>query len=142
MAFALQILAIDHFAPKADCLKLSALEFLISGLLTTLPMFAVEGTGELVNVPAAIGPILFAGVLSCGVAYTLQTIGQKYTEPAIASIIMSFEAVFAAVAGTFVALFHWFGVDASIMSGREFIGCGVMLVAILLSQVNFPTKKN
>ena len=54
---------------------------------------------------------------------------------------MSFEAVFAAIGGTFVALFNWFGVDAEIMSGREFAGCGVMLVAILLSQVNFPAQK-
>lgn len=142
VAFGFQILAVDHFAPRViDCLKLSALEFLVSGLLTVIPMLIFEGVGELTLVPAAIGPILFAGVLSCGVAYTLQTIGQKYTEPAIASLIMSFEAVFAAIGGTFVALFNWFGVDAEIMSGREFIGCGVMLVAILLSQVNFPQKK-
>ena len=142
VAFGFQILAVDHFAPRViDCLKLSALEFLVSGLLTVIPMLIFEGVGELTLVPAAIGPILFAGVLSCGVAYTLQTIGQKYTEPAIASLIMSFEAVFAAIGGTFVALFNWFGVDAAIMSGREFIGCGVMLVAILLSQVNFPPKK-
>lgn len=142
VAFGFQILAVDHFAPRViDCLKLSALEFLVSGLLTVIPMLIFEGVGELTLVPAAIGPILFAGVLSCGVAYTLQTIGQKYTEPAIASLIMSFEAVFAAIGGTFVALFNWFGVDAAIMSGREFIGCGVMLVAILLSQVNFPQKK-
>ena len=142
VAFGFQILSVDHFAPRViDCLKLSALEFLVSGLLTVIPMLIFEGVGELTLVPAAIGPILFAGILSCGVAYTLQTIGQKYTEPAIASLIMSFEAVFAAIGGTFVALFNWFGVDAEIMSGREFIGCGVMLVAILLSQVNFPTKK-
>lgn len=141
VAFGFQILAVDHYAPRVtDCLKLSALEFLISGLLTVIPMLIFEGAGELTLVPAAIGPILFAGILSCGVAYTLQTIGQKYTEPAIASLIMSFEAVFAAIGGTFVALFHWFGVDAEIMSGREFIGCGVMLVAILLSQVTLPTK--
>ena len=143
VAFGFQILSVDHYAPRViDCLKLSALEFLISGLLTVIPMLIFEGADELANVPLAIGPILFAGILSCGVAYTLQTIGQKYTEPAIASLIMSFEAVFAAIGGTFVALFNWFGVDAEIMSGREFIGCGVMLVAILLSQVNFKTKKD
>ena len=142
VAFGFQILAVDHYAPRVtDCLKLSALEFLVSGLLTVIPMLIFEGVGELSKAPAAIGPILFAGVLSCGVAYTLQTIGQKYTEPAIASLIMSFEAVFAAIGGTFVALFNWFGVDAEIMSGREFAGCGVMLVAILLSQVNFPAQK-
>lgn len=142
VAFGFQILAVDHFAPKVvDCLKLSALEFLMSGLLSTIPMFIFEGAGELALVPRAIGPILFAGVLSCGVAYTLQTIGQKYTEPAISSLIMSFEAVFAAIAGTFVALFNLFGVESSIMSVREFIGCGIMLAAILLSQANFNFGK-
>ena len=141
VAFGFQILSVDHFAPRViDCLKLSALEFLVSGFLTVIPMLIFEGVGELAKVPAAIGPILFAGVLSCGVAYTLQTIGQKYTQPAIASLIMSFEAVFAAIGGTFVALFHWFGVESDIMSGREFLGCGVMLAAILLSQVTFPSK--
>lgn len=141
IAFGFQILAVDHFAPRVDCLKLSALQFLVSGLFSSIPMFLFEGAKELTLVPAAIGPILFAGVLSCGVAYTLQTIGQKYTEPAIASLIMSFEAVFAAIAGTFVALFNLFGVESSIMSAREFIGCGIMLVAILLSQANFNFQK-
>lgn len=141
VAFGFQILSVDHFAPRVDCLKLSALEFLISGLLSSIPMFLFEGTSQLPLVPVAIGPILFAGVLSCGVAYTLQTIGQKYTEPAIASLIMSFEAVFAAVAGTLVAIFDLFGVESSIMSPREFVGCGIMLVAILLSQISLPKKK-
>lgn len=142
VAFGFQILAVDHFAPRVtDCLKLASLQFLVSGLLTVIPMVIYEGFGELANVSRAVGPILFAGVLSCGVAYTLQMIGQKYTEPAIASLIMSFEAVFAAIGGTFVALFHWFGVESSVMSLREFIGCGVMLIAILLSQAEFKFPK-
>lgn len=141
VAFGFQILAVDHFAPRVDCLKLSALQFLVSGLLSSIPMFLFEGAKELTLVPAAIGPILFAGVLSCGVAYTLQTIGQKYTEPAIASLIMSFEAFFAALAGALVAVFHLFDLPGSMLTTREFIGCGVMLVAILLSQANLNWGK-
>ena len=136
LVFALQILAVDHFAARVDCLKLSSLQFLFSGLFSAIPMLIFEGAGELVNVPLALWQILFAGVLSCGVAYTLQTIGQKYTEPAIASLIMSFEAFFATIAGVFF-------LPDGMLSIREFIGCGVMLVAILLSQINLkiPFKK-
>ena len=136
LVFALQILAVDHFAARVDCLKLSSLQFLFSGLFSAIPMLIFEGASELVNVPLALWQILFAGVLSCGVAYTLQTIGQKYTEPAIASLIMSFEAFFATIAGVFF-------LPDGMLSIREFIGCGVMLVAILLSQINLkiPFKK-
>ncbi|MBR4873766.1 MAG: DMT family transporter [Clostridia bacterium] len=134
IVFALQILAVDHFAARVDCLKLSSLQFLFSGLFSAIPMLIFEGAGELVNVPLALWQILFAGVLSCGVAYTLQTIGQKYTEPAIASLIMSFEAFFATIAGVFF-------LPDGMLSAREFIGCGVMLVAIILSQINFTKKQ-
>lgn len=136
IVFSFQILSVDHFAARVDCIKLSSLQFLFSGLFSAIPMLIFEGAGELANVPSALWQILFAGVLSCGVAYTLQTVGQKYTEPAIASLIMSFEAFFATIAGV---LF----LPDGMLSPREFIGCGVMLVAILLSQINLkiPFKK-
>ena len=133
LVFSFQILAVDHFAARVDCLKLASLQFLFSGLFSSIPMMIFEGAGELLNVPLALWQILFAGVLSCGVAYTLQTVGQKYTEPAIASLIMSLEAVFATIAGVFF-------LPDGVLSLREFAGCGVMLVAILLSQINFKKK--
>ena len=132
VVFSFQILSVDHFAARVDCLKLSSLQFLFSGLFSAIPMLIFEGAGELTNVPLALWQILFAGVLSCGVAYTLQTVGQKYTEPAVASLIMSFEAFFATLAGV---LF----LPDGVLSLREFIGCGVMLVAIILSQINFKS---
>lgn len=130
VVFSFQILAVDHFAARVDCLKLAALQFLFSGLFSSVPMLIFEGSGELLNVPLALWQILFAGVLSCGVAYTLQMVGQKYTEPAIASLIMSLEAVFATISGVFF-------LPDGVLSLREFAGCGVMLVAIILSQINF-----
>ena len=133
VVFSFQILAVDHFVAKVDCLKLASLQFLFSGLFSFIPMLVFEGAGELVNVPLALWQILFAGVLSCGVAYTLQMVGQKYTEPAIASLIMSLEAVFATIAGVFF-------LPDGVLSLREFAGCGVMLVAIILSQINFKKK--
>ena len=133
VVFSFQILAVDHFVAKVDCLKLASLQFLFSGLFSFIPMLVFEGAGELVNVPLALWQILFAGVLSCGVAYTLQMVGQKYTEPAIASLIMSLEAVFATIAGVFF-------LPDGVLSLREFAGCGIMLVAIILSQINFKKK--
>ena len=133
VVFSFQILAVDHFVEKVDCLKLASLQFLFSGLFSFIPMLIFEGAGELLNVPLALWQILFAGVLSCGVAYTLQMVGQKYTEPAVASLIMSLEAVFATIAGVFF-------LPDGVLSLREFAGCGVMLVAIILSQINFKKK--
>ena len=132
VVFSFQILSVDHFVAKVDCLKLASLQFLFSGLFSSIPMLIFEGVGELTNVPLALWQILFAGVLSCGVAYTLQMVGQKYTEPAIASLIISLEAVFATIAGVFF-------LPDGVLSLREFAGCGVMLLAILLSQVNFKS---
>lgn len=132
VAFAFQILAIDHFAPKVDCLKLSCIQFFVSGIFSLIPMFLYEGF-HIEKIEAAIFPILFAGVLSCGVAYTLQTVGQKYSKPTIASLIMSFESFFAALTE---ALILW-----RLPSLRELFGFLLMLIAILLSQIQFPAKK-
>ena len=132
IAFSFQILAIDHFAPRVDCLKLSCLQFFMSGVFSSIPMFLFEGL-SFTRIHAALGPILFAGVLSCGVAYTLQTIGQKYTEPAIGSLIMSFESFFAALAEAVIFL--------RLPATREIFGCFLMLVAILFSQMNFKRKR-
>jgi drug/metabolite transporter (DMT)-like permease len=95
-------------------------------------MFIFEGFNP-DKIVAALGPILFAGVLSCGVAYTLQTVGQKYTEPTVGSLIMSFESFFAVVAESVIL---WV-----IPSGREILGCLLMLAAILLSQMQIGGKK-
>jgi len=132
VAFAFQILAIDRFAPRVDCLKLSCIQFFVSGVFSSIPMFIFEGFNP-DKIMAALGPILFAGVLSCGVAYTLQTVGQKYTEPTVGSLIMSFESFFAAVAE---AIILW-----RLPATREIFGCILMLGAILLSQVQFPSRK-
>ena len=135
VSFSFQILAIDHFAPMVDCVKLSCLQFFMSGVFASIPMFIFEGL-SFERIYAALGPILFAGVLSCGVAYTLQTIGQKYTEPAIGSLIMSFESFFAVLAESVMFL--------ALPATREIFGCLLMLIAILLSHVQFKArpKKN
>lgn len=128
--FSIQILMVDHFAPKVDGVKLSCLEFLVSGLLSLFFMFSLERP-TLSGILAAGIPILYAGVLSCGVAYTFQILGQRDSNPAIASLIMSLESTFSVLAGWL--LLH------ETLSTREAIGCIFMFVAILLAQL--PEKK-
>ena len=125
--FAFQILAIAHFAPKVDSLKLSAGQFFVSGVVSLIIMFIIE-TPEIPQILAAWLPLLYAGVLSSGVAYTLQIIGEKDADPAIASLAMSMESVFSVLAGWVIL--------GQVLSPREWIGCGLMFSAILISHTH------
>ena len=126
VAFAFQITAVDYYAARVDNLWLACMEFLVCGLITLVLMLLFEHP-TLSGILAAKWPILYAGVLSCGVAYTFQILGQRRTDPAIASLIMSLEAVISALAG-------WLLLGQS-MSGREIFGCVIMFAAILLAQL-------
>ncbi len=128
--FAMQILAVDHFAPLVDCVTLSCIEFFTSGLLSAIPMVLFEKVSWSGLVGAA-APILYAGVMSCGVAYTLQVVGQKNMNPTVASMIMSLESVVSVLAGFFL-------LDQK-LSMRELLGCGLMFAAVILSQL--PDRK-
>lgn len=128
--FATHILVIDHFSPKVDGVKLSCLQFLTAGLLST-PFMAIFEKVDWANIIACWAPILYSGFLSCGVAYTLQVIAQKHTEPTVASLILSLESVFAVIAGILLL--------SEQISYREVLGCTIMFAAILLSQI--PSKK-
>lgn len=126
LAFSGHILIIDHFAPKADGLQMSCIQFFVSGILCILPMLLTEQP-KLANLLAAWQPILYAGVLSCGVAYTLQIFGQKGMNPTVASLLLSLESVFSVVGGALIL--H------QMLSGRELLGCVLMFGAILLAQL-------
>lgn len=130
IGFTAHILVIDKFSPFVNGVKLSALQFLVSSILGAIFMFIFESPsiGTIVN--DAI-PILYAGLLSSGVAYTLQIVAQKDTNPTVASVIMSLESVFAVLSG---ALF------GEVMSGREIVGCVLMFAAVILAQINFKEK--
>lgn len=130
VCYAVHILFIDYFSPKVDGVRLSSIQFLIAGILSGVCMFLFE-TPALSDILAAWMPILYAGVLSCGVAYTLQIIGQKYTDPTIASMLMSFESVFAVLAGIVML--------RQLPSVNEWIGCGLMFAAIIIAQL--PEKQ-
>lgn len=124
--FAAHILVIDHFSPKVDGVKLSCLQFLVAGLLS-IPFAAAFEKVDWANVIACWQPILYSAILSCGVAYTLQILAQKETEPAVASLIFSLESVFAVIAGILLLNEQ--------ISQREITGCVIMFAAILLAQL-------
>ena len=128
--FALHILVIDHFLlKKANSIKLSwvqfATAFLFSGTLTVL--FEQPDWSALW---AAKWPLLYAGGLSSGVAYTLQIVGQKYTEPTTATLIMSLESVFAALSGWLIL--------GEVMTAKELTGCVLVFAAVILAQIPLP----
>lgn len=130
--FALHILLVDHFSPKVDGVSLSCLQFLVAGLLSGIMMLLTE-TPQLRNILRAWAPLLYVGILSSGVAYTLQIIGQKRTTPAIASLIMSLESVFALLAGVVLL--------GEAPTAREIAGSALMFAAILAAQlVQLPPK--
>lgn len=97
LVFSLHILVIDHFSPKVDGVKMSCIQFLVCGVVSLIPMFLLE-TPSLEGVLAGWFPILYAGVFSSGVGYTLQIVAQKNMNPAIASLILSMESCFAVLA--------------------------------------------
>ena len=86
--FAVHIVVIDHFAPKVDCVKMSCIQFFVVGVLS-LPMILFVEQPTFENITLQLGPLFYAGIMSCGVAYTLQMIGQKMTQPTVASLLMS-----------------------------------------------------
>lgn len=131
--YALHILVIDYFSPKTDGVKMSCIQFFVCGAASLLPMFLLE-TPTIEGIMASMGPLLYAGVLSSGVAYTLQIIGQKNVNPAVASLLLSLESCFAVLAGWIVL--------GQKLSVRESLGCILMFAAIILAQLPEKVKKN
>lgn len=128
--FSLHILVIDHFSPLVDGVKMSCIQFFVCGIVSAVPAFLFE-TPNLHNLILAWGPLVYAGVFSSGIAYTLQIIGQKNMNPTVASLILSMESCISVLAG-------WVILNQK-LSARELIGCVLMFAAIILAQL--PEKK-
>lgn len=126
IVFAIHILIIDHFSPKVDGVKLSCIQFAVCGILCACPMVFIERP-RIAQILTAWLPIAYAGIMSCGVAYTLQIVAQKGIDPTVASLIMSLESVFAALSGWLILHEH--------LSARELFGCILVFVAIILAQL-------
>lgn len=129
-SFSFHILVVDYFSPKVDGVKMSCIQFFVCGILSGIGMFLFE-TPQISLILAAWMPILYAGVMSCGVAYTLQIVGQKGMNPTIASLILSMESVVSVLAG-------WVLLQEK-LSNKELFGCVLMFAAIILAQL--PDRK-
>lgn len=127
--FTAQILVVDHFTNKVDGVALSCVQFLVMAVLSAAGALA-ETPPPLELLPKYLGPVLYVGVFSSGVAYTLQILAQKDSNPAVVSLLMSMESLFAAVAGALIL--------GTRMTGREYLGCALMLAAVVLAQLPYP----
>lgn len=132
LCFAGHILVVDHFASRVDCLRMSCLQFFVASVLC-FGVAAITETPTWQGVRGALIPILYAGVLSGAVGYTLQIIAQRDTAPTIASLLMCLESVFA-------VLFGWL-ILGDVLTPRELLGCAVMLAGIVLAQVPVGREK-
>ena len=132
LAFSFHILVVDYFSPKVDGVKMSCIQFFVCGVLSAVGMLFTE-TPDISNIQAAWLPLLYAGLLSCGVGYTLQIVGQKGINPVIASLIMSLESVISSLAGWVIL--------GQVLSPKEILGCVLMFVAIIITQIPIGNKK-
>ena len=130
VGFAMHILVVDHFVQDIDGLELSCMQFFVSGIISGIPMLIVEAPAFSELIAGGL-PLLYAGIVSCGVGYTLQIVGQKYVEPVTATLIMSLESVFALLGGALLL--------AQIPTAMELAGCMLILAAVLYAQI--PSRR-
>lgn len=131
VCFTFHILIIDYFAPKADGVALSCIQFWFSGIVC-MSIAIFKENPQVTSVFEAAVPFLYAGVLSCGVAYTLQILGQKHMKPTVASLILSLESVISVLAGWVIL--------KEVLTGRQLLGCVLVFSAVILAQL--PVKNN
>ena len=138
LLFSFHILIIDHFTPKVDGVRMSIIQLLVCGVITIIPTYFYDinvlyGGFDKWIVPLTKFeswiPILYAGILSSGVAYTLQIIGQNKINPTVASLIMSLESVFSVIAGWIIL--------GDKLSPRELLGCALIFTAVCIAQLRF-----
>ncbi len=134
LVFSLHILVIDHFSPRVDGVKMSCIQFFVASLLSGVAMLIWETMPSWDMVYAARVTLLYTGILSCGVAYTLQIVGQKNLNPTVASLVLSLEAVISVLAA-------WIILQQG-MTSREMLGAGLMFVAIILAQLPERTRQS
>lgn len=128
--FSVHIMIIDYFSKKADGVELSCIQFFTAGIIATAGAFLFEAP-SFAGMAAGIIPLAYAGILSCGVAYTLQIIGQKNTDPTVASLLLSLESVVSMLAGWVIL--------GQALNAKELLGCGLVFGAVILVQL--PEKQ-
>ena len=126
VCFTVQIMAVDYFVQKVDGVELSCAQFFVVSIISTFGMFLTESP-TLEALSYCVWPILYVGVFSSGVAYTLQILAQKDSNPTVVTLLLSLESVFATIAGALIMHDQ--------MSVREYFGCVLMLSAVVLAQL-------
>ena len=129
--YTLHILCVDIFAPRCNGVMLSCVQFFVAGILTLIVALVVETPPALSALKACIFPLVYTGIMSSGAAFTLQILGQKHVEPTLAVLLMSFESVFAVLAG-------WLVLHET-LTAKELFGCVLMFIAVLMSQIDFKS---
>lgn len=128
VGFTVHILVVDKYS-YTDGIKMSCIQFLTAGIMSAVGMIIIGHIGNIriSDIKSAAVPILYAGIMSSGVAYTLQIIGQKYTKPSVTAIVLSLESVFAALAGWILLSEH--------LSPHEIAGCVLVFIAVIMAQI-------
>ena len=133
LIFAVHIIVIDSYSPRCDGVRMSCIQFASAFMFNAILALIFERPIPFSDISLTILPILYLGICSSGIAYTLQIVGQKNADPAVASIILSLESVFGVVGGAILL--------GEKMSEREYLGCAIVFVAVLLSQMDFSKIK-
>lgn len=128
LIFAAHIIVVDRFSSRCDGVRMSCIQFLVAFILNGILSLIFDPPVSLAEIGSVILPILFLGILSSGVAYTLQILGQKEIDPTVSSLILSLESMFGVIGGIIIM--------GESMSPREYIGCGVVFLAIILAQLD------
>lgn len=133
--FACHIIAIDTFSPKCDGVRMSCIQFFTAFVLNAIITLVMDSPIDFSAIGAALPSLLYLGICSSGIAYTLQIVGQgmENVNPAVASVILSLESVFGVIGGAIVY--------REVMSTREYVGCAIVFAAVILSQIDFKASK-
>lgn len=129
--YGVHIIVVDHFSSKVNAVKMSCVQFLVMGLLSMIPMLLLE-TPAVSNIIECKVPLFVTGILTCGIAYTLQIYGQKHTVPVVASLILCLESVFAVLGG--------FLILGETMTAKEIVGCILMITAVIIANTKREPK--
>ena len=132
IVFAFQILSIDHFVQYVDGVQLSCAQFFVTSVICTALTFLFENPSMAAIMDCAL-PLLYVGIFSSGVAYTLQILAQKDSNPTVVTILLSLESVFSVLAGAVIL--------GDKLSAREYTGCVLMFAAVIMAQIHFPSRK-
>ena len=134
--FALHIIAIDKYSPGCDGVRLSCVQFFVAFIFNTVLTLIYDSPIDLSVIGEALPSLIYLGICSSGIAYTLQIVGQgmENVNPAVASVILSLESVFGVIGGAIVY--------GEVMTGREYLGCVIVFAAVILSQIDIKPQKS